>query len=217
MRASWFLASTLAAFAAADASTTTISYLGASMTDGVDVSKYTSVAAEVIAVDATATTYDIRCQSGVAKSLCEIDSMTPWRVIQGPETYSFSAQEKISTEGGSANVYATIACSFTHTSESVSCDQSMSLYISAQGYSTATSQHIASTTIDSDQVSYRVLTVTAGVQALQAYATATSPVTVDGAESTTAVAASHSDAAQPMVTAAPLAFAAVAAAAAAML
>ncbi|KAJ5644654.1 hypothetical protein N7507_010665 [Penicillium longicatenatum] len=205
MRASWFLASTLAAFAAADASTTTVSYLGVSAAGDIDMSKYTSVAAEVIAVDATATTYDIRCQSGVDKTLCAIDSKTPWRIIQGPETYSFSANEKLQTDGGSADVYATVACTFTHVSESVSCAQSISMDISVDGYSTATSTHVPSMTIDADLVSYHALTVTAGVSGLKAYATATSPVTV------------ATGAAQPMITAAPMAFAAVAAAAAAML
>ncbi|KAJ6011427.1 hypothetical protein N7451_002839 [Penicillium sp. IBT 35674x] len=209
MRATWFLASTLAAFAAADASTTTVSYLGASATGDVDLSKYTSVAAEVIAVDATATTYDIRCQSGVAKSLCAIDNKTPFRLVQGPTTYSFSAYEAVTTQGGTADIFATVACSFTHVSESVSCAQSISMDISADGYSTATSTYIPSQTIEADQVSYHVLTVTAGVEALKAYATATSPVTVNAAES--------AGAAQPMITAAPMAFAAVAAAAAAML
>ncbi|KAJ5540136.1 hypothetical protein N7513_008468 [Penicillium frequentans] len=237
MRATWFLASTLAAFAAADASTTTVSYLGAAADGDVDLSKYTSVAAEVIAVDATATTYDIRCQSGVAKSLCAIDSKTPFRLIQGPTTYSFSAYEAITTQGGTADVFATVACSFTHVSESVSCRQSISMDISAEGYSTATSTYIPSQTIEADQVSYHVLTVTAGVEALKAYATATSPVTASGAEATasgadstasgadstasaadsTVSAAKSTGAAHPMITAAPMAFAAVAAAAAAML
>lgn len=223
MRATWFLASTLAAFVAADASTTTVSYLGASATGDVDLSKYTSIAAEVIAVDSTATTYDIRCQSGVATSLCAIDSKTPWRMIQGPATYSFSAYEAISTEGGTADVFATVACSFTHYSESVTCAQSYSLYISAEGYSTATSAYAPHQTIASDEISYHVLTVTAGVEALKSYATATSPVTVDGTKSTadgtqsTVAGATSTGAAQPMITAAPMAFAAVAAAAAAML
>jgi len=181
MRATWFLASTLAAFAAADASTTTVSYLGASATGDIDLSKYTSIAAEVIAVDSTATTYDIRCQSGAAKSLCAIDSKTPWRIIQGPATYSFSAYESISTDGGAADVFATVACSFTHYSESVTCAQSISMDISADGYSTATSTYLPSQTIDADQVSYHVLTVTAGVAALKSEATATSSVTVSAA------------------------------------
>lgn len=223
MRTTWFLASTLAAFAAADASTTTVSYLGAAADGDVNLSKYTSIAAEVIAVDATATTYDIRCQSGVAKSLCAIDNKTPFRMIQGPATYSFSAYEAITTQGGTADVFATVACSFTHVSESVSCRQSISMFISAEGYSTATSTYIPSQTIEADQVSYHVLTVTAGVEALKAYATATSPVTASGAKATasgaesTVSAAKSTGAAQPMITAAPMAFAAVAAAAAAML
>lgn len=216
MRATWFLASILAAFVAADASTTTVSYLGASATGDVDLSKYTSVAAEVIAVDSTATTYDIRCQSGVASSLCAIDSKTPWRIIQGPATYSFSAYEAISTEGGTADVFATVACSFTHYSESVTCAQSFSMDISVEGYSTATSTYLPRETIASDEVSYHVLTVTAGVEALKSYATATSPVTVDGTK-TTVAGAKSTGAAQPMITAAPMAFAAVAVAAAAML
>ncbi|KAJ5761008.1 hypothetical protein N7520_008164 [Penicillium odoratum] len=202
MRASWLIASTLAAFAAADASSTVVSYFAASITADVDISKYTSIAASVYAIDRTATTYDVRCQSGVAKSLCAIDSQTPWRLIQGPETYSFSAFEKINTDGGVADVLATVACSFTHTSQSVSCDQSISFDVSYNGVSTAYSTHVPSTTIDADSVSYAPLTVTAGLQAFSAGATATAAVTV------------HSDAAQPMITAAPLAMAFAAAAAA---
>ncbi|KAJ5918771.1 hypothetical protein N7454_009915 [Penicillium verhagenii] len=202
MHATFFLASTLAALAAATASSTTISYLGASVTGDVDLSKYTSIVGSVVAADETATTYDIRCQEGVDSSLCAISSATPWKLVQGPATYSFSANEKISTEGGVADIFATVACSFTHTSESVSCAESVSFDLSIDGYSTASSTNVPSVTIDADQVSYHVLTVTGGLDILKSAATAT------------ATSVSSKDAAQPQVTAAPL-FAALAAAAAA--
>ncbi|KAJ5727572.1 hypothetical protein N7493_005392 [Penicillium malachiteum] len=205
MRASWFLASTLATLVAAKASSTTISYLGVSITGSyaADFAQFTSLAADVYAIDKTATTYDIRCEDGAPISVCAIDSKTPWRMIQGPETYSISIKDSISTEGVSADVTANVACSFTHTSESVSCSQYVSFTISASEYSTAWSTNAPSYTIDADQVSYVDLKVTGGLQAFSADATATSPVTV-----------SSSDAAQPIATAAPLMAAAAAAIAA---
>lgn len=200
-----FLTSALAALAAAADGTTTVSFLNAhvSGTLGADLALYTSFVGEVYAADATATTYHVRCEDGAPLTECAINSDTPWTFIQGPETYSADIKDTIETGGASAFITANVACSFTHTSESVSCSQTISLELSAAGESSAYSTNIPSTSIPASEIAYETIKVTGDLAVFSQAASATAPVT-----------ASSTGGAQPMITAAPLAAAAAAAIAA---
>ncbi|KAJ5093078.1 hypothetical protein N7456_008939 [Penicillium angulare] len=206
MRTTLFIASTLAALAVADftaePSSTTIKYLDvASDADGVNMGAYTSFVADVYAIDRTATTYKVRCEEGVPSSECVIDSKTPWILVQGPTTYSLDGTAHVKTAGGKGALTVDMACSFTHSSESISCSESMGISYSFDGESSSSSAVVPSFTIAPEEVSYADLKVTGGLKAFSADATATAPVTV-----------SYKDAAaQPVMTAAPLAAAAAAA------
>ncbi|KAJ5288013.1 hypothetical protein N7478_003699 [Penicillium angulare] len=205
MRATLLIASTFASLAVADStaepSSTTIKYLDISADGGgVNLAQYTSFVGDVYAIDRTATTYKVRCEDGVPSSDCIIDSKTPWILVQGPATYALSATAHIKTAGGTGAVTVDMACSFTHSTESISCSESVGIYASAAGQSTSTSGVIPSYTIDAEAVSYTHLKVTGGLKAFSADATATAPVTV-----------SYKDAGQPVMTAAPLVAAAAAA------
>ena len=214
MRTAWFLASTLAAFVAADASTTTVSVFGIEYDYGYGVGPdaYTSTAARVVAIDKYATTYEIACLSGAPQSACAINSKTPMTLIQGPTTYSYSGEATISTDGAVGVATGIVDCSFTQTSQSVSCSWSFAVTASSSDFTFSTSTSDPSMTIDPDMVSYYALEVTAGLDAFTAGATASaSPVKVTSTSTSKAGANAF---AKPMITAAPLGAAAVAALAA---
>ena len=204
MRSAWILF-TLAALAAAQ--TTTVHWLGLLDSENnydVDPSMFKSLAARVAAIDKTATTYEVRCASGVEDGDCGIKSDKPMTLIQGPNTFSVSIGLDTKIHGVSASLDGERECSFTHSSEHVSCTLDMTLSASAQGESTSTAWSFSSSDIPATQISYYPLTVTDGVYAFTADATA----------SATAVKITATGGAVPMATAAPLGAAAMAAVAA---
>ncbi|KAJ5996712.1 hypothetical protein N7522_008372 [Penicillium canescens] len=202
MRMNLFLASALAALAtAAEPSTTTVSYFGVEADlPYVNLGSYTSTAARVAGIDKYATTYEIACMKDADK--CAIHH--PLTLVQGPTTFSFSGEVTVTTAGGTGVATNVMACSFTHSSESVSCSWSAAITASVQGYTTSISASDSSTSIEPTSVSYSALTVTDGIYAFTADATASASavqITATGAAA----------AAKPLITAAPLGAAAAAA------
>ncbi|KAJ5931718.1 hypothetical protein N7516_006207 [Penicillium verrucosum] len=214
MRSSWFLFSALAALAAAaEPGTTTISYFAIDNDSaGADLGAYTSTAGRVVGIDKYATTYEIACLPGASK--CALEH--PATLIQGDATYSVSLEAIMVTSGITAHATAIESCSFTRVSESAVCSWSLA-YTGIHGTTTVSDSASSTQSIPSSLITYRPLTITDGVYALTADATAsTSLVRITPTASTTASAGGVAAAAKPLITAAPLG-AAVAVAFAAML
>ncbi|CAI7611756.1 unnamed protein product [Penicillium discolor] len=188
MRSSWFLLSALAALAAAtDPSTTTISYFAIDNdSGGADLGVYSSTAGRVVGIDKYATTYEIACLPGASK--CALKN--PATLIQGDATYSVSLEAIMVTSGTMAHATAIESCSFTRVSESAVCSWSLAY---------------TGISIPSSLITYKPLTITNGVYALTADATAsTSPVKITTTPSSTASTGGVAAAAKPLITAAPL-------------
>ncbi|CAI7566238.1 unnamed protein product [Penicillium glandicola] len=201
MRSSWFLVSTLSALAAAVESGTTTNNAYA-----IDIGAYSSTAARVVAIDKYATTYEVACLNGASK--CALNR--PATIIQGPATYSAFIEATVVTGGATAQATAIEECSFTRVSESALCTWSLGITAS-EGDSTIAESSSSTTSIPTYLVSYQTLTVTDGEYAFTSNATAsTSPVKI----TPTASVGGAAGAAKPLITAAPLGAAAVAALAA---
>ncbi|KAJ5502381.1 hypothetical protein N7463_005255 [Penicillium fimorum] len=227
MRPSWFLVSALTALAAADeAGTTVINYFGvADPVNGISLGGYTSTAARVVAVGKYATTYEIACLEDASE--CALHH--PATIVQGPTTYSASIEATVSTGGAEAVATGIEQCSFTRVSESVVCTWSVAFTVS-QGDITISDSSSSTQSILASSVSYHALTVTDGVYALTGDATASAsgvkatPTASSGAAAGDATASASgvkvtptassgaaAGAAKPLITAAPLGAAALAA------
>ncbi|RMJ23919.1 hypothetical protein PHISP_05226 [Aspergillus sp. HF37] len=168
MRLSLLLAPVLAALAAAD-STTTVGYFGAdNVATGVRIPFYTSTAASVAGINAIATTYRVDCMKGAPKSDCQI--ATPWTIIEGPGTHSFTGAYTASSEGHYTSVTAVreMDCTFTSSSVSASCSFSYMASGTADGYAFTTSASGSTSKIPSDSVTHYALPVTAGISSFTA-------------------------------------------------
>ncbi|KAJ5872387.1 uncharacterized protein N7529_004740 [Penicillium soppii] len=219
MRPSLILTSVLATLVAADSSTTTISYFGldsGTNTYGADPGAYTSTAARVIGSDSTATTYEIGCLKGAAK--CALPHSVT--LIQGPATYSMSGEYSIQTLGATGIITDVEECSFTHTSESVSCSWSVAFTVSSGDITVSTSNIDSSTSIAPESVKWRALEVTAGAatstasgSGTKATSGATSTASGSGTKATAGATSTGAAAAiaKPLITAAPMGAAAIAA------
>lgn len=184
MRWNIFIASALATLAAADSNNTTVKYFGLDSdinTYGADPGAYTSTAAHVVGSDSTATTYEIGCLKGADK--CALPH--PATLIQGSATYSLSGEYHIETMGATGIITDIEECTFTHSSESVSCSWSVAFTVSSGAVTVSTSDSSSSSSIAPESVSWRTLDVTASPTA--------------GATSTGAAA--HM---KPLITAAPM-------------
>lgn len=215
MRSSWFLLSALVALAAAaEPSTTTISYFAIDNdSGGADLGAYSSTAGRVIGIDKYATTYEIACLSGASK--CALKN--PATLIQGDATYSVSLEAIMVTNGTTAHATAVESCSFTRVSESAVCSWSLA-YTGIVGTATTSASASSTQSIPSSLITYKPLTITNGVSYLTADATtSTSPVKSTTTPSSTASTGGVAAAAKPLITAAPLGAAAAAVAFAAML
>ncbi|KAJ5473892.1 hypothetical protein N7475_003458 [Penicillium sp. IBT 31633x] len=211
MRASWILASTLTALAAAaDSSntaaapgTTAITYFSSEDETGMDLSSSENdFAARVIGISEQATTYEISC----AKSAKQCTLQSPITMTQGPETYSVSMVGSTKTGGAEGHVTVVQACSFTQSSESAVCSWTLDITAS-QGGNTISTVTSGTESIEPESVTYRTLEITDGVYAFTAEATGSaSPVKI-----TATASAGGAGAAKPLITAAPLGAAAVAA------
>ncbi|OQE41864.1 hypothetical protein PENCOP_c004G01694 [Penicillium coprophilum] len=205
MRSSLFLVSALAALAAAEeAGTTVIKYFGVSNpVNGIALNGYTSTAARVIAVGKHATTYEIACLKDASQ--CALHH--PATIVQGSTTYSASIEATVATGGATAVLTGVEQCSFTHVSESAVCSWSVAYTASKDDYTLSDSSSSIES-IPASSISYHPLTITDGVYALTGDATASaSAVKVTPTASSGAAAG----AAKPLITAAPLGAAALAA------
>jgi hypothetical protein len=211
MRASWILASTLTALAAAaDPATTTISYFGIGQEGGANIAAYTSTAARVVGIDKYATTYEITCQKGAKE--CAL--VAPATIIQGENTFSVSLAAVISTGGATAHATAIESCTFKHFSESASCSWTLDYKASADGITESTLTS-GTTSIPSQAVTYMPLGVTDGLYAFTADATASASAVTITPTITPTSSEAGAGVARPLITAAP--FGAAVAALAAML
>ncbi|KAL5362853.1 hypothetical protein BJX96DRAFT_109841 [Aspergillus floccosus] len=189
------------AVSADDAKTTTIGFFVADVFS-VTIPAYDSTAASVAGINALATTYHIKCLDGAPKSDCQIE--TPWTMIQGESTFSFTGVYTSGTASTDA-VTATrdLECTFSSYSVSASCSLSYAATGSwdATAYSTSTST--STKNIPTESVTFYALEVTGGVDSFTAPAATKTPD-----------AAVALPAAKPLITAAPVGAAAALAVAA---
>ncbi|KAJ5578219.1 uncharacterized protein N7459_007183 [Penicillium hispanicum] len=187
MRCISLLATTLAALAAADSSTTTtIDYLVPDW--DIEVPAYTSVAGSVAGINAVATTYEIKCLSGADKDACKIK--TPWTLIQGPNTFSFTGVYTAWSTGANAvSVTRDIKCSYTST-ESASCSMSYKATGTVNGVSSSTSTSSSAQSISATKYG---MPITGGLKSFTAPQATQTP--------------NAAPAAKPLITGAPLALA----------
>ncbi|KAJ5477304.1 hypothetical protein N7539_007448 [Penicillium diatomitis] len=154
------------AVAAAAPSSTVVSYLVAD--DILD----TWVAASVIAVNPKATTYEVKCVPSASASDCSLDP--PITLIAGPTTVNIQIPLSESTRVGGIDLerrgLMTMACSFTHSIESITCTATEAMTAIARGV-TKTSTGSQSGSILPTDASYKALTVTGGLEKFQASAT----------------------------------------------
>jgi hypothetical protein len=201
MLLTFVLVTALAALTSAAESSTHRPYLGAGFDWASKIPNYQSTAASVAGITAGATTYEIACLSNAPKSICQIK--TPWTLIQGSTTFSFTGEYTASTADkvGTVTVARDFECSFTRTSLSASCSFKYQVTGSNSGttYSTATST--STTSLPTKSMKYYSLPITAGIAKI----TSTQTTQTTGAAGPTAKA---------MVTGAPLGAAAAVAIAA---
>ncbi|KAL1984544.1 hypothetical protein VTN96DRAFT_9044 [Rasamsonia emersonii] len=149
-------AAALTAVVSAQSSTTTIQIFGAGPTqvplNGVDAS--------VVDANAAATTLALECTD---EQLCALKS--PVTVTEGPSTYTLSAVFSTQTDGVDAEMTLMQNCHITSSTQGASCSVSLGIEISGDGISTSTNTATA-TSFASDEIYYRPLTVTAGVDKL---------------------------------------------------
>jgi hypothetical protein len=192
MYTSLLLATAFSGFVTAQ-TTTTVPYFGPDW--NIEIPRYTSTGASVSDINALATTYVVSCLSGAPTTECDIN--TPWTIVQGPGTMSYTAVYTAWLDGGVNGVTATesFECSFTSYSTSPSCSMSYEVTGTTGGvsYSTSTSS------TGSVTGTYYGLDVTGGLASF----------TAPQATSTPGVAAAGP--ARALITAAPLAAAALAA------
>ncbi|KAJ5860420.1 uncharacterized protein N7529_007730 [Penicillium soppii] len=161
-----FLVTALATLATAAESSTSKPYLGAGFDWASKIPNYQSTAASVAGINSHITTYEISCLSNAPKSVCHIE--TPWTLIQGSTTFSFTGQYTAATTGkvGTVTVSRHFDCSFTSTSVSASCSFQYQVTGSNSGveYSTATST--STTSLPTKSMKYYAMPVTGGVSKL---------------------------------------------------
>lgn len=201
-----FLVATLAALVAAADTTSSVTsttkpYLGAGFDWATRIPNYQSTAASIAGITSHITTYEISCQSNAPKSICQIE--TPWTLIQGSTTFSFTGKYTASTTAsvGTVTVARDFDCSFTSTSVSASCEFSYQITGSHSGTDYSTASSTSTTSLPTSSMKYYAMPVTGGLEKL----TTTSTTHTTGAAGPTAKA---------MITGAPLGAAAAVAMAA---
>lgn len=202
MRLTIFLASALATLATADSKNTTVKYFGLDSeinTYGASPGAYTRTAAHVIGSDSTATTYEIGCLKGAEK--CALSH--PITLIQGSATYSMSGEYSIETMGATGIITDVEECTFTHSSESVSCSWSVAFTVSSGDITVSTSDSHSSTSIAPESISWRTLDVTGNAGAIVTANSGSAATTTEAASTgaTSTAAAAHM---KPLITAAPM-------------
>lgn len=165
MRSSFFLASTLAALVAADSSTTTKGFVYPAW--HITIPQYDSTAASVAGINALATTYEIKCLDGANSLDCNIK--TPWTLIQGPATASFTGVYTADATGKNGiTVTREWNCALKSYTESASCTMSYkaSGTLEGTGYSTSTSS--SNKNMPTNQLTSGGIVVTGGIASFTA-------------------------------------------------
>lgn len=219
MRTSFFLAAALATLGtqAADTSSAVIGYYSPSWDGGLlKYGGWTSTAASLVSYNTKAATYHVTCLKDAPKTDCNYP--TPWTIVQGPETVSFTGIYIASTSDKSTSYDITLTqsyeCSLKSSTESASCTMSVGMKGSLGGgkYESSTSTKATYTTAPMADDYYK-LTVTAGLDSItlttpgQTLATASATTTVETTKSTGGAAGP----AGAFITAAPMVAAAMAA------
>lgn len=165
MRPSVFLASALAALVAADSSSTTVGIVYPDWT--ILIPRYESTAASVAGINALATTYQIKCMDGADKSLCDIK--TPWTIIQGPATASFTGVYTADASGKDGiTVTREWKCDLKSYTESASCTVSYSASGTVDGTGYSTSTTTSNKNMPTDQLTTGGILVTGGIASFTA-------------------------------------------------
>ncbi|KAJ5722691.1 hypothetical protein N7488_000726 [Penicillium malachiteum] len=171
-------------------STTVVSIFEAVDDDsGITASWYTSLGASILGLNADYTTYEVDCLSGAPTTDCSVNA--PYTVIAGPTTLSYSRVMSVEVYGDIGTVTMDVGCSFTHSTESAVCKATE--WVTYEGESSSTSTSISYAT---DEVVYKPLTITGGLDKLSSPQATETPNAAD---------APH----RPLVTAAPLGAAAI--------
>ncbi|CAG7921891.1 unnamed protein product [Penicillium olsonii] len=202
MQLTSFLVASLATLVtAAEQSTTSRPYFGAGFDWASRVPNYESTAASVAGITSHLTTYEISCLTDAPKRLCNIE--TPWTLIQGSTTFSFTGKYLATTSHkvGTVTVDREFECSFTSTSKSASCAFEYEITGSNSGTSYSTATSTSTSSVPTDSITYYPLKITAGISKLNSAKT----TSTTGAANPTAKA---------IITAAPMGAAAAAAIAA---
>lgn len=164
------LATTLAAMASAESSSTTrIGYFGGGMdyAHSISLHPWTSTVASVAGINAVATTYEIECDSDAPKTDCEI--ATPWTMIQGPQTYSLVGEWTSSGEGVNAITGTQdFDCTFAATTATPSCSFSVEASGTKGGVATSTSTSTSTSDLPTESYTWYGLDVTGGAASLTA-------------------------------------------------
>lgn len=153
------LAAALATVVSADS--TTISMFNA----GEATLSLTSVRASIVGADADATTYALDCLSGAPETECALNS--PITITEGPSTFTMSAVYSTKTAGVNAKATLVQDCEITSSTQGASCSVSVGVEVSTRGLSTSTGTSTI-TSFASDDIYYQPMTVTAGVEKLNA-------------------------------------------------
>lgn len=165
MRLSVFLASALAALVSADSSSTTMGIVYPDWT--ILIPRYESTAASVAGINALATTYQVKCLDGADKLSCDIK--TPWTIIQGPATASFTGVYTASASGKDGiTVTREWKCDLKSYTESASCTVSYSATGTVDGTTYSTSTTTKNKNMPTNELATAGILVTGGIASFTA-------------------------------------------------
>lgn len=129
-----------------------------------------SLQASIINANAEATTYQVKCVDD--SDVCDL--AVPATVTQGPSAFTMNAVVVTGTLGVKGTGTVQEACQITSSTQGASCSISLGLEFNTLGISTSTSWTTA-TSIKGDDITYRAIPVTAGVNKLNSPQATESP------------------------------------------
>ena len=129
-----------------------------------------SLQASIINANAEATTYQVKCVDD--SDVCDL--AVPATVTQGPSAFTMNAVVITGTLGVKGTGTVQEACQITSSTQGASCSISLGLEFNTLGISTSTSWTTA-TSIKGDDITYRAIPVTAGVNKLNSPQATESP------------------------------------------
>ncbi|KAG2421218.1 hypothetical protein HFD88_000834 [Aspergillus terreus] len=129
-----------------------------------------SLQASIINANAEATTYQVKCVDD--SDACDL--AVPATVTQGPSAFTMNAVVVTGTLGVKGTGTVQEACQITSSTQGASCSISLGLEFNTLGISTSTSWTTA-TSIKGDDITYRAIPVTAGVNKLNSPQATESP------------------------------------------